>query len=118
MNANFKITNRPAIVLSTAVLLTCAWLSSTVCAEEPVRSEKVTFQDLNVNTPEGVQALYGRIHSAAKRVCTESDPMLLGSAFSCVRKAEAQAIAKTGVPQLQAYYRAKTGTEKELIAGR
>ena len=118
MNANLKAANRPAIVLSTAVLLTCAWLGSTVFAQESPRAVNVKFQDLNVNTPEGVQALYGRIHAAAKRVCTEPDPMLLGSAFSCVRKAEAQAIAKTGVPQLQAYYRAKTGTEKELIAGR
>jgi UrcA family protein len=37
-----------------------------------VRSETVKFQDLNVGTPAGVEALYGRIHSAAVRVCSPS----------------------------------------------
>ncbi|MBV8397187.1 MAG: UrcA family protein [Acetobacteraceae bacterium] len=117
MNANIKTANRPALVLSTALLVACAWLGSPAFADD-ARSENVKFQDLNVNTPEGVQALYSRIHAAAKRVCREEDPMFLASELSCVRKAEEQAIAKTGVPQLQAYYRSKTGAPAQLIAGR
>ena len=62
------------------------------------------FQDLNVDTPEGVQALYSRIHAAARRVCSESDPLLKAAVDICTRKAEGDAIAKLDLPQLTAYY--------------
>lgn len=119
MNANVKTANRMARVLSTAVCLTCAWLGSRALADEPMRSETVKFHDLNVNTPEGVQELYGRIHTAARRVCSERDPLLQSAGAICARKAEAQAVAKVGLPQLVAYYRVKTGDQAQpLIAGR
>jgi UrcA family protein len=119
MNAIVKTANRPILVLSTAVLLACSGLGSTVRAEEPVRAETVKFHDLNLNTPEGVQALYGRIHVAAKRVCSETDPLLQPAFVGCARKAEAQAVASVGLPELSAYYRAKTGDQSApLIAGR
>jgi UrcA family protein len=118
MNTNVKTANRTALVLSTAVCLTCGWLGSTALADEPVRSETVKFRDLNVNTPEGVQALYGRIHAAAKRVCSDTDPVFRFAASSCARESEAQAVAKVGLPQLVAYYRVKTGDRAQpLIAG-
>ena len=118
MNANLKTANRPALVLSTAVLLTCAWLGSSVLADEPVRSETVKFKDLNLNTPEGVKVLYSRIHRAAEDVCSERDWIFQPAAATCAHKAEARAIAKVGLPQLSAYYRAKTGDQTQLIVGR
>jgi UrcA family protein len=108
MNSNIKTLVPPA--LATAMLLTCVWGTSSAFADEPVRSERVKFQDLNVNTQEGVQALYSRIHGAAKRVCSESDPVLRAAASACISKAEGGAIEKLNLPQLTAYYKVKTKT--------
>jgi UrcA family protein len=106
MNSNIK--TRISHALATAMLLTCVWGVSSAFADEQVRSERVKFQDLNVTTPEGVQALYGRIHAAANRVCFESDPVLRGAQGACARKAEANAIEKLNLSQLTAYYKIKT----------
>jgi UrcA family protein len=106
MNSNVQYIPR---ALSTAMLLTCVWAFSSASADEQVRSETVKFKDLNVNTLEGAQALYGRIHSAAKRVCSESDPILQLASAVCARKAEADAIEKLSLPQLTAYYKVKNG---------
>ena len=108
MNANIKTANRIPRTLSTAALLMCVCAFSGAFAGEQVRSEKVKFQDLNVDTPEGVQALYGRIHAAAKRVCSESDPVLQSAESACARKAEGNAIEKLNLSQLTAYYKIKT----------
>ena len=109
MNSNVKIANRIPGALSAAMLLTCVWAFSSASADEQVRSETVKFQDLNVNSSQGVQALYGRIHSAAERVCSESDPILRVASAACARKAEANAIEKLSLPQLTAYYKIKNG---------
>lgn len=108
MNANIKTANRIPRTLSTAMLLMCVCAFSGAFADEPVRSERVKFQDLNVDTPEGVQALYGRIHAAAGRVCSESDPIMRQAVASCAKKAEGDAIQKLNLPQLTAYYMIKT----------
>jgi UrcA family protein len=116
MNSNIK-----TIALTTAMLLTGVWGASTAFADEEVRSERVKFQDLNVDTPEGVQALYVRIHAAAKHVCSESDPVLQAGAIACARKAEANAIEKLNLTQLTAYYQIKTktgGHMQPLVAAR
>jgi UrcA family protein len=119
MNSNVKTANRIPGALSTAMLLTCVWAFSSASADEQVRSERVKFQDLNVDTPEGVQALYGRIHSAAKRVCSESDAALQRASAACARKAEANAIEKLSLPQLTAYYKIKNGDHTQpLVAAR
>jgi UrcA family protein len=109
------------LALATAVLLTCVWGASSVFADEEARSEKVKFQDLNVDTQEGVQALYTRIHTAAKHVCSDSDPVLRSAAGACARAAEGNAIAKLNLPQLTAYYQVKTktgGHTQPLVAAR
>lgn len=51
-------------------------MAATALADDGVRTETVKFQDLNTDTAAGVQALYGRIHSAAQRVCSQSEPLL------------------------------------------
>jgi UrcA family protein len=115
MNSNIKTPNRIALALSTATLLTCVWAASNAFADEQVRSETVKFQDLNVNTPEGAQALYGRIHAAAKRVCYVSDSVLEQASAACARKAEGDAIQKLNMSQLTAYYKIKTGGHTPLL---
>ena len=119
MNSNIK--TRIPLALATAILLTYVWGVSSAFADEEVRSERVKFHDLNVETPEGVQALYGRIHAAARRVCSESDPVLQAAESACAKKAEADAIEKLNLSQLTAYYKIKTKTgdhTQPLVAGR
>jgi UrcA family protein len=121
MKSNIKTPNHVSLVLASAILLTCSWGASSALADEQVRSEKVKFQDLNMDTPEGVQALYARIHAAAVRVCADSDPVLHSAVSACARKAEVGAIEKVNLPQLTAYYQTKTKTgdrTQPLVAAR
>jgi UrcA family protein len=116
---NSSIKTRIPLSIATAILLSCVWGAPSAFADEPVRTERVKFHDLNVETPEGVQALYGRIHAAAKRVCSESDPVLRAAASACARKAEGDAIEKLNLSQLTAYYKIKTGDRTQpLVAAR
>jgi UrcA family protein len=108
MNSNFKTANRSALAFPALMLLACGWVASGASAEE-VRTETVKFQDLNLDAPAGVQALYGRIHLAAKRVCSETDPVLRTAAGACAKKAEANAIDSLKLPQLTAFYKMKIG---------
>jgi UrcA family protein len=111
-----KTANR--LALSTAMLLASVWVVPGAFADEQVRSETVKFYDLKVDTLADVQALYSRIHAAAKRVCEDPDPMMRLAAIACARKAEARAIQTLNLPQLTAYYREKTGNQSPLIAHR
>jgi UrcA family protein len=118
MNSTVKTANRVPLAFAAAMLLTCAWAASTAFAGEQVRSETVKFTDLNVNTSQGVQALYGRIHAAAWRVCSNNsaDPLFQHAARDCARNAEAKAIETVNVPELTAFYRMKTGDQKQPLS--
>jgi UrcA family protein len=118
MSSNVKTTSRSPIALTAAILLAFGVVSRAE-ANEQVRSETVRFGDLNVGTPSGAQALYDRIHAAAKRVCSDSDPIQRLASDACARKAEASAIGKLSLPQLTALYQTKTGGQTPpLIAHR
>ncbi len=118
MNSNVKTASRIPLALTAAMLLAFAGASS-AHANDQVRSETVKFGDLNVGTPSGVQTLYDRIHAAARRVCSESDPLQRTAVNACTRKAEASAIETLSLPQLTAFYQMKTGGETQpLIAHR
>ena len=118
MNSSVKTANPLPLAFSAAMLLACLWAVSTAFAGELVRSETVKFSDLNVNTSQGVQALYGRIHAAAWRVCvtTSNDPLYQIGARDCARKAEAKAVATVNLPQLTAVYRMKTGDRSQPLS--
>lgn len=115
MNSRVKIANR---IPAAAALLACVWAISTAFAGEQIRSETVKFPDLDMNTSEGVQTLYSRIHAAAWRVCTtaSSDPVVRIGARDCARKAEVKAIESLNLPQLTAVYRAKTGDYSQPLS--
>jgi UrcA family protein len=115
------IESRITLVLAAAMLLACAWGGTRVMAEEGVRSERVSFRDLKVETPEGVRALYGRIHAAATRVRPQYDPVYREAGAFCIGKAESQAVQKLNLQQLTAYYQMKTkpsGDRQPLVAAR
>jgi UrcA family protein len=119
MGSKLRTINRASLAYSIAMLLVGVLVVSNALADEQVRTETVKFQDLNVGTTAGVEALYSRIHSAARRVCSETDPVLQAAAIACARNAEAKAIEKVNLPLLTAYYRMKNGGRQEaIVAGR
>jgi UrcA family protein len=92
------------------VLLASVFVVSSAFAAEPdgkVRIEDVKFQDLNLDTAAGVDALYKRIHAAAERVCAVSEQEDLGAfagraSAKCTKDAEARAIEEINLPALTA----------------
>jgi UrcA family protein len=117
MKSNVKTDKRSMLACATAMWLACALVASNAYADDQVRSETVKFADLNLAAPAGVEALYGRIHAAAWRVCEEPTGALASRA--CMTKAESEAIGKVNVPLLTAYYQKKTGNQPQtLIASR
>jgi UrcA family protein len=92
-----------------ALLVACVFTASSAFAGEPdgqLRTEDIMFQDLNLSTTAGINALYNRIHSAALRVCAVSEQRELGTASvsaTCSKKAETQAIDKLNLPALSAF---------------
>ena len=103
--------NSKSVAGAAGVLLACVFVVSSAFAVEPdgeVRMEHVKFQDLNLDTAAGVDALYNRIHAAAQRVCAVSDPVDLGAfagraSAKCSKDAEARAIKEIDLPALTAF---------------
>ncbi|HVP34939.1 MAG TPA: UrcA family protein [Steroidobacteraceae bacterium] len=113
MNSNVKSLNRSVLGYTAAMWLACVLVTFNAHAGD-VRSETVQFADLNLSTSAGVEALYGRIHAAAKRVCAQPDGGW-ASPRSCMSKAESDAISQVNVPLLTAFYHQKTGTQPQTI---
>jgi UrcA family protein len=91
-----------------AATVACVFAVSSAVAGEPDpqgRMEDITFQDLNITSTAGIDALYKRIHAAALRVCAVSGQPELGDASGsadCSKKAEIRAIEKLNLPALTA----------------
>jgi UrcA family protein len=107
MKSNVQTVNRPIFGCAAALLLACGLIAPTAHASDE-RSETVKFADLNLSSQQGVEALYGRIHAAARRVCAQpaGESAAVGR---CQAKSEADAIGKVNVPLLTAFYQKKTG---------
>jgi UrcA family protein len=97
-------------VLSAAIVGTLVSgyaLSAGAADATEARSTTVKFGDLNVSSPEGAAALYARIRSAAKTVCSpiEATDFPFRTAFEvCVHKAIADAVTKVNRMELYAVY--------------
>ncbi len=110
-------------LFGTALIAGAALVGQTFAANQgdAPRSMVVKFADLNLDTPEGVAALYRRIHNAAKQVCEEStqDKAFLEVALAerkCIAASEAHAIDDTHNVALAAYYSKKTGRSVPALA--
>jgi UrcA family protein len=87
-------------------------------ADELVATQRVSFKDLNLNSPEGAAALYGRIKKAAYMVCGPGDSFDLSqlrALHSCVDGAVSGAVAQVDSPMLTSLYREKTGKADSKI---
>jgi UrcA family protein len=113
MSSNIKTAEHNILGYATAMALACVLVTFNAHAGDS-RSETVKFSDLNLSSPAGVEALYGRIHLAAGRVCQQPGGELEAQR-SCMTKAERNAIAKVNVPLLTAFYQNKTGTQPQTI---
>jgi UrcA family protein len=69
-------------------------------------SVTVRYYDLDLNSPEDVASLYGRIHAAAIDVCKQSEgSQLVNRVFwSCVAHAIANAVKDAHNEKLSAYH--------------
>lgn len=98
-----KLFTAIACVLGTAALSVLA--PSVQAAEQDPPSKTVHFADLNIQSPEGAKALYGRIRAAAQAVCQGSigsDPVLREATHACLDKAIDNAVKKVDAPYLTA----------------
>jgi len=113
MSSNVKADNRSTRGYVTAMCLACVLAAFNAQAGD-ARSETVKFGDLNLESPAGVEALYGRIHAAARRVCDQPAGEQAG-VRTCMTKAESDAVRKVNIPLLTAFYQNKTGSRPQTI---
>ena len=101
-------------IAATAVLLglgvTPAW-----SAAPDAHSVTVSFRDLDLSTQAGAKALYGRIQSAARKVCGNPGADVIEQSIwrSCYRNAVSDAVGKVNSPLLTAVH---TGRPAEMTA--
>jgi UrcA family protein len=77
----------------------------------------VRFADLDLSTPEGAEALYGRIRPAADGVCWRMYSSLTyrWSKSACLKSVIGDAVTKVNRPLLSAVYAAKYGILQPVI---
>jgi UrcA family protein len=103
MNNSKSVASAAVMLLASAFVVPSAFAGDPVYGE--VRTEDIKFDDLNLATTAGVDALHKRIQAAAKRVCAVSSahqPYQYASAASnkCTKEAMARAIEKINLPAL------------------
>jgi UrcA family protein len=105
------------LVLATLATACLAAASTVVQAadkspdSEPVK-KTVTYGDLNLANPQGVEQLYRRIVGAARQVCDDLDgrSLLEKEQFSiCIKQSIARAVAAVDQPALTGLHAIKTG---------
>jgi UrcA family protein len=89
-------------------------------ADESVATQRVSYKDLYLNTPEGAAVLYGRIKKAASRVCENWDQLHLPQLYAlqaCVEAAVSRGVADVNSPMLTSLYNEKTRkADKKIIS--
>jgi UrcA family protein len=95
-----------------ALVLVAGLLGSAPALADPegVRSMRVGYGDLDLNTQAGAATLYGRIRSAAKQLCGYKGSTFTDQAIwdSCFKRAVGDAVTKVNTPQLTALYLGKS----------
>jgi UrcA family protein len=113
MYSNTKI-NRTIFGACSAAVMSLVCTFGVAIAFVP--KETVKFQDLNIDSPAGVAALYQRLHVAAQHVCYaqwDRDPAKVQRAETCANEAEAWAASQLHVAGLNAYY--QMNTDRQLL---
>ncbi len=115
MTASTRLTRLPrrliAAAMGIALVSSFSALSHAAVASDVPRTV-VKYADLDISTPQGATALYGRIHFAAEGVCSgyfHGDLVARSGWKLCVKQAIEGAVAKVNQPALSAVYAAKYG---------
>jgi UrcA family protein len=119
MNINFKGIAFSAIAfVCTGVVMNSAAFGGPI---GQTLQQKVSFADLNLDRPEGIAALYKRVHAAAASLCsvTESGGESLAPAKpGCVAASTSQAVAAINNAALTAYANSRGRLSSSgLVAG-
>jgi UrcA family protein len=107
-NSHRAIVRRVAVVVfAGAMSLLRAELAAAAVSDEDAPSVTVRYHDLNLNSPEGIASLYGRIRGAAGEVCRplESRDLSRERLWSdCYSHAVANAVKAVHNRSLSAYH--------------
>jgi UrcA family protein len=98
-------------VLSLAPMLACR-------ADESIPSLTIHFDDLNLDSPKGIEALYHRIRNGGKQVCHKADGKGLERVTQhqrCILGAIAGAVHRLNRAELTALYLAHDGDPRLLV---
>ena len=103
---------KPPRLITTAIFAALALSCAAVSVAGDVPQTVVKFRDLNLSSPDGATALYGRIKVAAYEVCgsfdtDKRDLTDLTALNTCVHNAVRNAVAKVNEPALSAIYNSR-----------
>src|SRR5262249_37940153 len=100
----------PMTFAKAAILAASVLAAAPAFAQSANKQVTVSFADLNLDNPAGIQVLMGRIAAAARAVCgpqpTIRDLRQLGAYNDCVKDATDRAVASVGSPRVAETYRA------------
>jgi UrcA family protein len=102
----------PAVAALGALIGNSVGLAAEPESRTEMPSVTVRYADLDLNTPAGVEALYGRLRAAARAVCNvdERRPLVeVMAAKSCYLQVLGTAVDDAKLPTLTALYRAGNG---------
>lgn len=108
-SATLTIGERLRAATSLTAIAACLALGTLGSARAAEPSVKVSYQDLNLSTEQGSQALYARISAAARAVCVVEDIRDLkarAAVDTCREQAIARAVQRVDSPRLAALYAA------------
>lgn len=107
---------RRVVALSLIALSLSAGASAAAVPQNSEPSTKVRVSDLNLNSDAGIDTLYRRIKSAARRVCNDSvttgDPKSVRHWWRCYDEAIARAVEQIGNARLAALHAQKHGARQ------
>jgi UrcA family protein len=112
MNTNDTARHLARLALLAGLCTAAPLYAGTVAAATPTQSVTVKFGDLNLQSEAGVRALYSRIRTATRAVCSPEptgDPLAMLEFKACRSKALSDAVARVGSPALAALHRSKVG---------
>jgi UrcA family protein len=116
MNTSTSRTQRLARAGIAALAVCASPFAYGASAEDGVKSQTVSFADLDLSKPAGAQTLYKRITKAARQVCGPADKysyITPRKAFrECYEEAVAAAVAQVDRPSLTALHREVTRTAR------
>ena len=109
---------RIAGVMLAATSLSLVIHAAQADAVDSPKQQVVSFRDLNMHSPEGIEVAYWRIKNAARDVCATPNRYDLSEAAlrPCVNDAVARAVAQVNSPMLTSLYDAKTGKADKKVA--